>query len=588
MNKYIKLLMPGVISLFMVSCSSDLLDLDNPNSLTATTAFNNEADINSTLTGLYHQFYSSYYAMMNILQFSGQSDEMTTYSVPDIQQYAKLVYSNINNRWNTTSWNMLYEQAARCNQVITYAESIESWEKYDKEQIMAQAKAIRAFVYYQLAMMYQIPPYVDYVAPSNDQPAQSSFDELCQHIIDDADFAYKTLPASYMVDKGYAGVPEWNNQYRVTKWFAAAVAGKTYMNWGDYKSGSYHYKEALPYLKDIVENGGFIMTPQYSDNFNIKTENNSESIFEIQNESSAANGFKNYWGFVNNGAAPSQSMWGWKFCAAAPLGWTDYNVDKWVLYAFKNEKAKTKINDSEWDQRIPATIFYADIFSDFPKHVQWKTWSATEGKATVAAPVSTETPGFSFVDWNKNRVYINKYVGQYEDWTTINTENSEGTNNRIFRLGEIMLDYAECLAQTNDLPGAVVIINKVRNRAGLCDLGERQNYKVASVYTNSENNEIIDFNADYAYAAFENNSASYTLKDVMAVLDLENMKECALECERFIDIRRWGISFDSDFLTRVKKRSYKYYANFTPVRAWIPMPTADVNNNPNLSQIEGW
>ena len=151
-----------------------------------------------------------------------------------------------------------------------------------------------------------------------------------------------------------------------------------------------------------------------------------------------------------------------------------------------------------------------------------------------------------------------------------------------------MLDYAECLAQTGELQEAVKIINKVRNRAGLCDLGERQNYKVESIYLNSETGQTSDFNTEYGYAAFENNSGSYTLDDIMAVLDIETMKESAFECERLIDLRRWGISYNSSFLEKVKKRSYKYYANFTSVRAWLPMPTDDVNNNPNLSQLSGW
>lgn len=170
----------------------------------------------------------------------------------------------------------------------------------------------------------------------------------------------------------------------------------------------------------------------------------------------------------------------------------------------------------------------------------------------------------------------------------MNSDNSEGTNNRIFRLWEIMLDYAECLAQTGDITEAVNVLNEVRNRAGLCNLGERQDYKVESVYTNPDtDNSTVDFNDDYGYAAFENSQIG-TLEDFMAVLDIEDMKETAFECERMIDLRRWGISRDDSFLQRVKKRSYKYYTNFNSVRAWVPMPTDDVNNNPNLEQLPGW
>ncbi|MCI1474475.1 MAG: RagB/SusD family nutrient uptake outer membrane protein [Prevotella sp.] len=585
MNKNIKFIIWGTIACLMSSCSSDLLNLNNPNALTSETAFNTEADLNSSLTGIYHQFYCSWYAQLNSNQFSGQSDEMISYSTADIQQYCNLIYSNKNVLWNDTGWDNLYAQIARCNQVICNADNVASWSTYNKNMLVAQARAIRAYDYYQLAMMYQVAPYVDYVAKADDQPAQSTFSGLCQHIIADADSAYKYLPASY--SDNYTGPSDWKGQYRVTKWFAACVAAKTYMNWGDYLKGDYHYKEALPYFKDIIDNGGFQLCSNYSDNFNIYTENNSESIFEIQNEASS-NGWRNYYGWDNNQTTPSQSQWHWKFYAPSPLGWTDFNAERWILPAFKNEMTKETINGSNWDQRIPATIFYAGIFKDFPNHVQWQTWTATKGKATADAPVSTDTPGFSWKDWDSSRVYINKYTAQYEDYSKVNSDNSEGTNYRIFRLGEIMLDYAECLAQTGDLKGAVDMINKVRNRAGLCDLGERQKYAVTDIYKDPDTGETIDFNNDYGYPAFYNNSTSYTLSDIMKVLDIESMKESCFECERLVNLRRWGISRDNDFLNRVKKRALKYEQNFTPVRAWIPMPTHDVDNNPNLKQLDGF
>ncbi|MGI5847962.1 MAG: RagB/SusD family nutrient uptake outer membrane protein [Candidatus Cryptobacteroides sp.] len=572
-------------SIMLGACSKDILELSNPNSLTSATAFDTEVDINSSLVGIYHSFYSSYYSMMNTFQFSGQSDEATSESAAWIQQYVKHVYSDMNCRWNFTSYNQLYQQIARCNQVITYAENIEEWKTYEKEQILAQARVIRAYDYYQLAMMYQIPPYVDYVASAGDQPEAGVFDDLCQKIIEDANYAYKVLPASYQASAGYNG--PWKDSYMVTKWFAACVMAKTYLNWGDYLKGDYHYTEALPIFRDIIENGGFTMVSDYADNFKSTTENNSESIFEIQFETCSSN-FGNYWGITNNGANVSTSSWRWKFLGTGPVGWTDQSSEYWVLPAFKNEKSKVHINGSEWDSRIPATIFYADIFNDFPQHVQWETWTATEGRRTANDEIGPDGAGFSFKDWVPTRVYCNKYCGQYQDYVTLNASGVDGTNLRVFRLGEILLDYAECLAQTGDLKGAVAVIDQVRARAGLSPLGERQNYKVESVWTNPETGGKSDFNAEYAYAAFENNSSSYTLADIMKVLDLESMKEGAFELDRLMDIRRWGLSYDNDYLAKVKKRSYKYHANFTPVRAWIPLPTDDVQNNPNLEQLKGW
>lgn len=578
MKKIFSLILTGVIAFSAVSCGEDFLDLKNPNALSSATAFETEADMDASLVGVYHAFYNNYYALLNSIQFSGQTDEMTTTSpATDIQAYSKLVYSDMNHRWNSTTWNRLYEQIARCNQVIQYSdENVTEWKNFPKDQLVGQAKAIRAYCYYCLAMMYQIAPYVDYVAPTDDQPSQSTFDMLCEKIVEDATFAYNVLPASYKKADGFDGPAGWADQVRVTKWFAACVAGKTYMNWGDYLQGNstYHYAEALPFFKDVVENGGFSLVADFNWNFNKANENNSESIFEIQNEE-GPDGSKNYYVFANNSSSPSESVWRWKFFATQPLGWCDYESERWITYAFKNEKAKTPINGSEWDQRIPATTFYKEIFDDFPNFVQWQTWD--------------KTTGFSNANWGADRTYINKYTNQYMEINQANADNSDGTNYRVFRLGEIMLDYAECLAATGKLAEAVAVIDQVRERAGLSKLGERQNYKVESVFTNPHTkNSVNDFNADYAYAAFENNSTSYTYKDILSILDIETVKESAFEAERLVDIRRWGISYDADFLAKVKKRSDKYNDNFTSIRAWLPMPTGDVNNNPNLDQLAGW
>lgn len=568
--KKIKIFALGLAAVAMCACSEDLLVLDNPNSLTAETAYETESDLNASLTGIYHSFLNSYYAMMNTLQFSGQSDEATSHSVAWVTEYVLQEYSDMNCRWNFTSYNQLYEQIARCNQVITYVDNVAEWKTYDKDQILAQAKAIRAYAYYQLAMMYQIAPYVDYVAVAGDQPQAGVFEETCQKIIDDAKFAYETLPASYKTSDGYKG--PYANLYMVTKWFAASVLAKTYMNWGDYLKGDYHYAEALPYYKAIVEQGGFELLADYNDNFKDNTENNAESIWEIQFAECSSN-FGNYWGITNNGANFSTTSWRWKFLGAAPVGWTDQSAEPWVIYAFKNEHTVAPVNGSNWDPRLPASVFYGDIFTDFPNHVQWKQWDASTG--------------FSNTAWNTTWAYCNKYVNQYIDCDYLNGVGSDGTNLRVFRLGEMLLEYAECLAQTGDIAGAVKVVDRVRARAGLSPLGERQDYKAESIWTNSETNGTTDFNAEYGYAAFENGNIG-SLSDFMKVMDLEKLKETAYELDRFVDIRRWGISRDSDFLAKVKKRSYKYNANFTPVRAWIPLPTDDVNNNPNLSQLAGW
>ena len=560
MKKYLSIIAIALATIFAASCSNDLLNLENPNALTKDTAFNSEGDIDLTLTGLYHSFYNSYYSMMSSNQFSGQSDECLTYSTTDLINYIMLHYENYSWLWNSTTWNQLYQQVFRCNQVIQFAEeNVTEWKEFSKDQIVAQAKAIRAYAYYQLVMLYGKIPYIDWVTEAGDEPAETPFDTVCQKIIEDAEFAYKTLPASYF--KNYSG--KYPNQYRVTKWFAACVLGKTYMNWNK------QYAKALPYYKDIVENGGFSLVADYNDNFNITTENNSESIWEIQNYANTAGAGGAYYGRNNNGATPDYGMWRWKFYGLSPLGWGDYDAERWLLWAFKNEVtvADTPTTTAGmYDPRLEATLLYTDIFKDFPNHNQWGYTDYSQWTA------------------RGTRVMINKYVAQYENGVQVNSDNCEGTNNRIFRLGEIKLDYAECLAQTGDLNGAIKQIDDVRQRAGLAKLADRE--PVASVYVNPDNDSRNDMNADFGYAAIK--AGNITLDAVMSVLDIEDAKETAFECERFVDIRRWGIGEMGSYYNKIANRSDKFKKDFQAHKIWLPIPTSEVDNNPNLNQNQGY
>ena len=62
---------------------------------------------------------------------------------------------------------------------------------------------------------------------------------------------------------------------RPTKWAAMAVAARAYLQ-------ELKYAEAKPLLDNIITSGQFSLMPNFIDNYNIATENNDESIFEIQ------------------------------------------------------------------------------------------------------------------------------------------------------------------------------------------------------------------------------------------------------------------------------------------------------------------
>lgn len=74
----------------------------------------------------------------------------------------------------------------------------------------------------------------------------------------------------------------------------------------------------------------------------------------------------------------------------------------------------------------------------------------------------------------------------------------------------------------------------------------------------------------------------------MKRLRIEREKEICFEYDRFIDLRRWGLGSDDEYTEEVKARSTKYKDNFSKGKEWLPIPRSDVDNNPNLTQNEGY
>ena len=506
------------ISLFAAtlctSCNQDLLDLSNPNSLVAQNSWQTQADIENGLTGCYHTLYNSFYNSFNAFLISGQTDEFYSQSPDaDLVDYIMLKYSNPDQRWNINSWRYLYQSVFRCNQVIVYADNVK-WSSEDaKAKIVGQARAIRGMDYYYLAMLWKKAPIVDWISSPSDQPKEATFDELVSFVEKDLKYAADNLPESF------------SEVGRVNKYFAYSFLGKLYMNSGQ-------WAKARDAFAVVVNSGKFKLVANYRDNFKHTTENNSESIWEIQN-SDENQTFGGYWGIPNDGSQCCFASYREKFLAGSPYGWGDYSVYDWMVDMYKDERTK----DGGFDTRLRDNIVYPDLFTDFP------------GEVVYMKETKWNSDNWRKMSWC--RKYTTDY---YRSATTFYSP----INTRILRYGEILLSFAECLVEADGetaIPKAASYIDMVRERVNLYPLAQ-------SVHKDCLKN----------------------VKDFMARLRIEREKETCFEYDRFFDLRRWGLGTDNDFTNEVKKRSSKYAANFINGHEWLPIPLSEVSNNPNLTQ----
>ena len=411
----------------------------------------------------------------------------------------------------------LYQSVFRCNQVVVHAEEVEWESESRKNEVLAQARAIRGMDYYYLAMLWKKAPIVDWISSPSDQPSEATFEELVDFIEADFAFAAAHLPES------------WTEPGRINRYFAYSFLGKLYMNSGQ-------WSKAKDAFEKVIKSGKYQLVANYRDNFRHDTENNSESIFEIQNsdENQVMGG---YYGIGNDGAECGYASYREKFLSGSPYGWGDYIVYDWLIDMYKDERNK----DGGFDIRLRDNIVYPELFTDFPGEVVFM--NRTE---------------WDYANWS-SLSWCRKYTTDY--YRSITTFYSP-INTRILRYADVLLSYAECLIECNgaaSIDDAAAYVNLVRERANMYPLDESVHASCLS-------------SAD----AF------------MKRLRIEREKEMCFEYDRFMDLRRWGLGTDAAYTAEVKARSKKYDSNFKPGREWLPIPLSEVSNNPNLTQNDGY
>jgi hypothetical protein len=281
-------------------------------------------------------------------------------------------------------------------------------------------------------------------------------------------------------------------------------------------------------FKQVIDLGVYSLVANYSDNFTTKNENNSESVFEVQ-FSRSAGGVDLGWG-----GAPA-SGWGKTSARAITygprgFGWTDVQPTRTLFNDYQLEKTI----DSKVDPRLDATILYNK-----------------PGVKLYGQDFATYYAG-NLADLND--LFCHKYEnsdGEFAnefDWRS-------GINERIMRYADVLLMYAECLNETSATSEAYTWIQKVRDRVGLPSL-----------------------------LTAKPNMTQAQMRDQIAH---ERFLEFPLEGHRFDDIRRWGWLQDATKLAWLKTRDAEF-DTYKAGREFFPIPQLEMDNNPGMTQNDGY
>ena len=271
------------------SCSADFIDLQDPNAVAASTFYRNENDVLLGVNGIYQSLRSG----NNIGETSGlfneersdnagRNDNQSNAGEPFQFNDFSLLPSNT---YLKNHWLSLYGTIARANQVLEGIEKVTFSDTQLKDQYQAEAKFLRALIYFDLVRKWGDVPLVTKPLNTTAEVTASTFrkkkETVYQQIVTDL----KDVVASSLPNLQNAA-----NKGRVSKAAGNALLGKVYLTIAttlDAANRSANLNDAKNYLLAAynMRQFGQLKEIPYADVFDVnKKTTNPELIFQIVNK----------------------------------------------------------------------------------------------------------------------------------------------------------------------------------------------------------------------------------------------------------------------------------------------------------------
>jgi hypothetical protein len=492
-----------------MSCE-DTLEIENPNEISEQNFWRSESDALAGVNAIYGAFYrNGTYARWLQMYLNPRSDDgFASTGWGELRSTIDFTQVDLNFEGTRNIWDHHYRAIFRSNQVIANVPAIQMEETL-KQRYVAEAKFLRALHYFNLVTLFRSVPLVLEPSKPTDLPNQATETEVWTQIERDLAEAAPNLPPSY----------DAANLGRATRGAAYALLGKAHLQQRE-------YQPALEAFNWLVTGEGrtlYDLVPNYRDNFLHTTENNRESVFEVQflalqsttDEDAPTSNLGNQRGPFFGPGRRNQ--------ADPQAGFNDIQMRRWVIDEFMQERTTS----NAVDPRLYATAiyngnpgtFYGRTFAQLvPDNLMQSAWY---------------------------RKYLNDYHRLDETF--------EGPINfRVIRYADVLLMYAECLNALNRTAEAYPYVDRVRQRAGLARLSVAR--------------------PGLSQQAF------------MQQLEHERITELTGESTRWLDLLRWGYLDDAARLNQLKARDPEFN-NYDQNRdKYLPIPQSELDINPNLQQ----
>ncbi|RNI30081.1 RagB/SusD family nutrient uptake outer membrane protein [Rufibacter immobilis] len=516
MKKIFSYIMAFALAGVAMSCEHTL-DIENPNEISEQSFWRSENDALAGVNAVYGAFYrNGTYARWLQMYLNPRSDDgFASTGWGELRSTIDFTQVDLNFEGTRNIWDHHYRAIFRANQVITNVPNIQMDETL-KQRYIGEAKFLRALHYFNMVSLFRSVPLVLEPSRPTDLPPQSSEEAVWAQIEKDLSEAAPNLPAKY----------DAANLGRVTKGAAYALLGKAHLQQREYQQAL----DAFAWLVDgngtrlgLSGNDLYDIVPNYRDNFLHTTENNRESVFEVQflalqsttDEDAPTSNLGNQRGPFFGPGRRNQGD--------PQAGFNDVQMHRWVIDEFMEERTTSN--------GVDPRLYVTAIYNGNPETFYGRTF------------------GQLVPDDQMQRAWYRKYLNDYHR----QDETFEGPINfRVIRYADVLLMYAECLNGLNRTSEAYQYVDRVRRRAGLATLT----------------------------ATKPGLSAAAFLQQLMH----ERVTELTGESTRWLDLLRWGYLDDQSRINELKTRDPEFN-NFDIGRdKWLPIPQSELDINPNLSQ----
>ncbi len=286
-TKYITVLALGLM--MGASSCTDLLEQSDPNAVTVDNYFQTENDIQLAVNGIYQSLRSSDAVGENSALYTDDRSDDTGTNDNQSNAGEPFQFNNFallpSNPWLKNHWVALYQSITRCNIVLSNIDKVTFADESNKAKLAAEAKFIRAFIYFQLVRKWGDVPLVTRQLVTTDEITAFTARVKKELVYDQIVADLKDV-----VNAPLANLQTGANVGRISKAAGNALLGQVYLTMAttlDATGKAANLNNAKTYLEAsyALKNFGALKEIPYADVFDVtKKSTCPELILQIVNK----------------------------------------------------------------------------------------------------------------------------------------------------------------------------------------------------------------------------------------------------------------------------------------------------------------